>query len=89
MNANQTLTALLANRPQSIDDVDEWLARYIAAGETARDEAAARERLNDAAPELLDCLQRCLDEMAWIGPKARKTAEDARAAIAKATGSAQ
>jgi len=39
-----------------------------------------------AAPELFDCLQRCLDEMAWIGPKAKKTAEDSRAALAKARG---
>jgi len=50
--------------------------------------AAKDAPLLAAAPDLLDCLQRCLEEMAWIGPKARKTAEDSRAAIAKATGSA-
>jgi len=41
-----------------------------------------------AAPELFDCLQRCLDEMVWIGPKAKKTAEDSHAALAKARGEA-
>jgi hypothetical protein len=46
----------------------------------------ADARLIAAAPELFDCLQRCLDEMAWIGPKAKKTAEDSHAALAKARG---
>jgi len=48
----------------------------------------ANAHLIAAAPELFDCLQRCLEEMAWIGPKAKKTAEDSRAALDKARGEA-
>ena len=82
MSAIQTLATLRANRPQSIDDVDEWLARYMAAGEKVRAEAAARERLNDAAPELLACL-----ENAAMNATGERRARYL-AAIAKATGGA-
>jgi len=51
-------------------------------------EQEANAHLIAAAPELFDCLQRCLDEMVWIGPKAKKTAEDSHAALAKARGEA-
>lgn len=78
-----TLAALRAAPPKSIDEVDPWLARYMALTEEARAKEIARERLNDAAPLLLDA---CLTLIKTDGLQA--AIDKARAAIDQALGSA-
>lgn len=54
---------LMANRPQTIEDVDQWLTNYLAAGEAAREIEKATERLHDAAPDLLQKAIALLDRL--------------------------
>ena len=50
-------------------------------------DAKANARLMAAAPELLEALQACAAHIVWTQPECEKALLQARAAIAKATGS--
>lgn len=58
MEAKQemTLDELRAAPPKALDDVDQWLANYMALSDASRAEALRIDRLHDAAPDLLYAL---------------------------------
>lgn len=81
-------------KPKNIEEVDAWLANYLALIDAARVDAARVDRLNDAAPKLVSALIQAIEEEGFeiYGPTDPRAAEhgepawvcNARAALAAA-----
>ena len=57
MSFNLDMAAIRATPPKTIDEVDQWLERYLASVDAARDVAIRLETLQDAAPDMLKACQ--------------------------------
>lgn len=93
MQVSQTAAQELP-RPKSIEEVDAWLANYLALVDAARADAVRVDRLNDAAPKLVAALIQAIEEDGFevSGPTDPRAAEhgepawvcNARAVLAEA-----
>lgn len=74
-------------KPKSVEEVDAWLANYLAVIDAARAEALRVEQLRDAAPDMLNALltaERFLSGQSYNAAQLAEAVKEVRAAIAKA-----
>lgn len=95
MDEKQQMTRaeLLAAPPKTLEEVDEWLVKYMAVINAARAEAHRVNRLRNAAPDLLKALTKLTNAAMFAGIEDAKERQDvadalkdAHAAISRAQG---